>query len=106
MRVPEPLIRIKRTNPNKAEFFFGFVRHIRPLRMRGLVVFLGVLLATPIAIVTWLSRTFSLVPPFKELSQRVEVALSDDDGVNFTNALTVANVNPSASRRAACSPPG
>lgn len=44
-------------------------------------------------IVTWFSRTFSLVTG-AEVSQRIEAAFSDNDGASFGPTLTVAPVNP------------
>jgi hypothetical protein len=46
-------------------------------------------------IVTWHSRTFDVVnPPFPELSQRIERAYSDNDGVTWSSVGTVDTVNP------------
>jgi hypothetical protein len=44
-------------------------------------------------VVFWISRTFSLVSGF-ELSNRIEVAHSDDEGTTWSTARTVAVVNP------------
>jgi hypothetical protein len=45
-------------------------------------------------IVTWFSETFALVPPFNDVSQRIEYAVSNDDGNSFGPTRTVAPVNP------------
>lgn len=46
-------------------------------------------------IITWHSRTYDLAAPeFPEISQRIEEAYSDDDGVTFSRPVLVANVNP------------
>ena len=40
-------------------------------------------------IVTWNARTFLLSPPFSEISDRIESAFSDDDGVTFSPRIRV-----------------
>jgi hypothetical protein len=45
-------------------------------------------------IVTWYARTFFLSPPFQDVSDRIEAAYSDNDGVTFGSPVLVANVNP------------
>ncbi|MEO6055420.1 MAG: sialidase family protein [Gemmatimonadales bacterium] len=49
-------------------------------------------------VVTWFSRTFSLVTG-QLTSQRIETATSVDDGETFASRVTVANVNPQAEPR-------
>lgn len=44
-------------------------------------------------VVFWISRTFSLISGFEE-SNRIEAAFSDDEGTTWSNARTVAIVNP------------
>jgi hypothetical protein len=46
-------------------------------------------------IVTWLARTFLLVPPtFPEIDQRIETAFSDDGGNSFGPPVIVKHVRP------------
>lgn len=45
-------------------------------------------------IVTWFAREFATTTPFPEIAQRIEVAVSDDDGVTFSPEIKVADVNP------------
>lgn len=45
-------------------------------------------------IVTWHSRTFQLVAPFAEISNRIERAYSDSDGTTWSSVGTVDTVNP------------
>lgn len=45
-------------------------------------------------IVTWIARQFAAAPPFPEIQNRIEVAVSDDDGATFSAPITVAVVNP------------
>ncbi|GAC1539892.1 MAG: hypothetical protein NVS2B9_06910 [Myxococcales bacterium] len=45
-------------------------------------------------IVTWHARTFALFDPFPEISQRIEAAYSDNDGLTFGPPVTVSPVNP------------
>ena len=45
-------------------------------------------------IVTWHNRVFAETSPFAELFQRIQVAVSDDNGATFGAAINVATVNP------------
>ena len=45
-------------------------------------------------IVTWVADQFALSPPFQDVSQRIEAAYSDNDGVTFSAPVLVAHVNP------------
>ena len=45
-------------------------------------------------VASWWARTFALVPPFNIISERIESAFSDDDGVTFSPTVTVTPVNP------------
>jgi hypothetical protein len=45
-------------------------------------------------LVSWNARTFSLSPPFDEISDRIESSFSDDDGVTFSAIALVTGVNP------------
>lgn len=50
-------------------------------------------------VVSWFARTFLLSPPFREISDRIEVAVSDDDGLTFTPPIIVTGVNPQGEPR-------
>lgn len=45
-------------------------------------------------LVTWIMRRFGTSPPFPEIENRIEYAISDNDGVTFGPEQTVAVVNP------------
>jgi hypothetical protein len=45
-------------------------------------------------VVTWLARQFSLGGAGPESEQRIEYAFSDNDGMTFTDEMTIAIVNP------------
>jgi hypothetical protein len=50
-------------------------------------------------VVSWYARTFSLSPPFREISDRIEVAYSDNDGVTFSPPVIVTGVYPQGEPR-------
>ncbi|MFL5425196.1 MAG: sialidase family protein [Myxococcales bacterium] len=50
-------------------------------------------------IASWTARTFALTPPFNEISDRIETAFSDNDGVTFTRPIVVTGVNPQGEPR-------
>lgn len=45
-------------------------------------------------VVTWHNRVFATTSPFPEIAQRIQVAVSDDNGATFGPAINVATVNP------------
>jgi hypothetical protein len=50
-------------------------------------------------IASWTARTFLLTPPFSEISDRIEAAFSDNDGLTFTPPIVVTRVNPQGEPR-------